>query len=391
MTRVASTIGFGFVLATTLLGTALAETQAEIAAKENEDGKTLMFAGKYGEASEKFQNAVARVPEPKYFFNLCTSRFQEGKFGEALTACNAADKNGDDKLKEKTAKLVTKIREEAQKQGIDLQATGGGASPGETPPMGDPNQPGGGPPPMGDPNNPGGQQPYPGQPAAAGVPPQGYAVGRPPDVGLFQPAAPENKYTWSVGLDLFGGGANVGRSNYFGNSTGGVRLKADYLLNPRKRIGAEGYFQFTTFGQGEDQAGSTYTLDVMDIGVAGYKHLCGPRSRLCLTPLGGIQLAFMSPGSDSAAFASDGSQLFNYASLGFRFDLGLDYAFGRNYEHVVGLHGGINLYTRAFSEPADMSAASVGLDQGGRAAYASIGYTYRFKTPFGSTPFVTLE
>ena len=83
---------FGAVLATALLGSvALAETQAEIAARENEEGKSLMFDGKYPDASAKFQNAVARVPEAKYFFNLCTSRFQEGRFGEALTACNSAD------------------------------------------------------------------------------------------------------------------------------------------------------------------------------------------------------------------------------------------------------------------------------------------------------------
>src|SRR5689334_7774412 len=112
----------GAVLVTALLGSvAFAETQEEIAARENEEGKSLMFDGKYPEASAKFQDAVARVPEAKYFFNLCTSRFQEGRFGEALTACNSADKNGDAKLKDKTAKMIAKIREEAQKQGIDLQ------------------------------------------------------------------------------------------------------------------------------------------------------------------------------------------------------------------------------------------------------------------------------
>src|SRR4051812_12003074 len=159
MFRIAYLSGLGFVLATTLLSTvAVAETQAEIAARENEEGKTLMFSGKYAEASAKFQSAVARVPEGKYFFNLCTSRFQEGKFGDALTACNSADKNGDDKLKDKAAKLVVKIREEAQKQGINLQATGGGAGPGEMPPTTESNPAGGGPP-VTDPNSGQGQYP----------------------------------------------------------------------------------------------------------------------------------------------------------------------------------------------------------------------------------------
>src|SRR5262245_36077375 len=76
-----------------LASSAYAEGQAEIAAKLNEEGKTLMFANKYGEASTKFKAAVARVPEPGYFVNLCTCLFQEGKFGEALTACNAVANN----------------------------------------------------------------------------------------------------------------------------------------------------------------------------------------------------------------------------------------------------------------------------------------------------------
>jgi hypothetical protein len=382
-----SRLTLGLALASSLLSSvALAETQAEIAARENEEGKTLVFSGKYAEASEKFQNAVARVPEPKYFVNLCASRFSEGKFGDALTACNAADKNGDDKIKEKTAKLTAKIREEAQKQGIDLQAAGGGGGPGDTPPIGsDPNDPNG--PPVTDPNDPGGPAgPGPG----VGQPPGGIAVGRPPDTGLFQATRPENKYTWSVGIDLYGGGGSVGRSDYFGNSTGGVRLKADYLLNPKARFGAEGYFQFTHFGEGEDQmATGAYTLDVMDLGVAAYKHFCGPHARLCFTPLAGLQLAMMSPANDTDGA---GSQIFNYASLGLRLDGGVDYALGSRYEHVVGVHAGINLYTRAFSEPMDgYSAEEWGLDEGGRAFYVSFGYTYRFQTPFGSTPFVTLE
>lgn len=387
-----SRLTIGLAVASTLVGSAaLAETQAEIAARENEEGKTLMFSGKYAEASAKFQDAVARVPEPKYFFNLCTSRFQEGKFGEALTACNAADKNADDKLKTKTAKLVEKIQEEAQKQGIDLQPAGGGGGPGETPPIGgDPNQP----PVGGDPNNPGNGQP--GGVAVGpgtGAPPQGYAVGRPPSVGLFQTVAPENKYTWSLGVDLYFGGGQIGQADYFGTAATGLRLKGDYMINAPARIGAQGYINFTHFGQGEEQAAmmsSAQTLDIVDIGIAGYKHLCGPRARGCLTPLVGASLAMMSPANENDGA---GTQLFNYGALGVRAELGYQYAMGRRYEHVIGVQLGAHLYTAAFSEPMDggATAAQWGLDKGGAAGYLSFGYTYRFQTPFGSAPFVTLE
>lgn len=95
--------------------------QAEIAAQVNEEGKQLMFGQRYAEASAKFREAVARVPEPTYFFNLCTSLFQEGKFSEALTSCNAVAKNQPTpELGAKTRKLADKIHAAARREGIDL-------------------------------------------------------------------------------------------------------------------------------------------------------------------------------------------------------------------------------------------------------------------------------
>ncbi|HZJ62937.1 MAG TPA: protein kinase, partial [Kofleriaceae bacterium] len=46
-------------------------SQAEIAARLNAEGKELLFADKPDAAIKKFQEAVARVPEAKYLFNLC--------------------------------------------------------------------------------------------------------------------------------------------------------------------------------------------------------------------------------------------------------------------------------------------------------------------------------
>jgi hypothetical protein len=372
-----------FVLAASLFAaTAYAESQAEIAARENEEGKQLMFENKYAEASAKFASAHARSAEPKYFFNHCTSLFWEGKYGEAVTACNAADKNADDALKKKIAALVEKIQGEAKKQNIDLQPAGGGGGPGDMPPNGGEQPPNGG-----DPNQ---LPPNGGQPPMNGAGPS-MAVGRPPSVGLFSSGRPENKYTWSIGLDIFGGGGRIGRQDMFGTSSGGARFKADYLLNPKQRLGVQGYFQLSSFGEGDDVSGfGPANLSIFDIGVAGFKHFCGPRSRLCITPLAGIQLAMLSPGDEQS---STGDTVFNYASLGFRFEAALQYMLGSRYEHVIGIQAGLNIYTKAFSEPMDggPTAAEWGLDKGGRAGYFGVGYTYRFNTPFGSTPFVTLE
>ena len=98
-------------------------TQAEIAWQLNEDGKKLAVATKYADASAKFRDAVARVPQPPYFYNLCFTLYSEGKFSEALTACSAA-KNLEPPaaLVEKVENLMAHIKFEAHQQGIDVKS-----------------------------------------------------------------------------------------------------------------------------------------------------------------------------------------------------------------------------------------------------------------------------
>lgn len=358
-----------------LSSSAFAQGQADLAAKLNDEGKELMYAGKFSEASAKLRDAVARVPEPGYFINLCTSLFQEGKFDEALTACNAVEKNNpSDKQRDKAQKLIGALKDEAAKQKLELHPTGGGGGNQNMPP--DPNQP----PP--DPNNP--NQP---------PPPPNYtpAVGRAPTMNLVRAQPPlMNKYTWTLGIDLFAGGGTIGQKDYYGNSETGFRIKGDYLLNPASGIGAQAYMGIGHFGQGDMQSADVYTLDVFDIGIAAYKHLCDGTSRMCITPLAGIQLALMSPAGEEDGY---GSQVFNYSALGARLEVALTYGLGMRGEHVLSVGLGVNAYSSVFSESMDAlyTAEDVGLDKGGAAGYLSIGYTYRFNTPLGSSPFVTLE
>jgi hypothetical protein len=381
----ASIIALGFATS------ALAQSQAEIAAKLNEEGKVLMYSDRFAEASAKFREAVARVPEAKYFYNLCASLFKEGKFGDALTACNAvANNNPAPDLKAKADKLTQGIKDEAAKQGIDVQATGGGGS--EVNCTTTPQDPScvQAPPPDVCATNP--QDPACQQPATPPTPPPSTAVGRPPTQDIFAATTPNNKYTWTLGFELFGGGGRVGQRDVYGSAGTGVRLKGDYLLNAASRLGMQGYFQFTHFGKGEMDIGEPLSLDIFDVGLALYKHLC-PTERLCVTPLAGIQLAMMSP---AGAGDGTGSRVFEYAAAGGRLEAGAAYAFGGRSEHVLGVGVGVNLYSAVFSGPSDTdfdmpSIEEVGLDKGGFAAYLGIGYTYRFNTPLGSSPFVTLE
>ncbi len=98
------------------------KTQAAIAWKSASDGIDFAKNGKWADASMKFRDAVARVPEPHYFFNLCVTLYQEGKFGEALTSCNAVSSNAPPSaLQTKADLMMTRIKLEAQRQGIDVR------------------------------------------------------------------------------------------------------------------------------------------------------------------------------------------------------------------------------------------------------------------------------
>ena len=283
-------------------------------------------------------------------------------------------------------------RRRAPRAGKPIKPTGGGGGPGD--PNDCANHPENQgcsavtPPPTGqcttnpaDPSctRPTGQQPPPPQPVRY----------RPPTQNITVATKPDNHYTWTLGLDLFAGGGKMGQTDFYGSNGNGFRIKSDYMLNQASRVGAQGYLGLTHFNAGAMDSPFVDTLDVFDLGVAAYKHLCPGGSRLCLTPLAGIQLALMSPAGE---MDSTGSQVFNYAAIGARLELGLEYAFGYRQEHVLTVTGGVTGYSAAFSDPSDgFTREEVGLDKGGAIGYLGIGYMYRFNTPLGSSPFVTLE
>jgi TolA-binding protein len=96
------------------------QTQADIAASLTNEGIELMKQGSFEAASNKFRDAVARIPEPRYFFNLCVSLYQQGRFVEALTACDAV-KDTTPKLEQKTITMMQRILDAAGRQGIEVK------------------------------------------------------------------------------------------------------------------------------------------------------------------------------------------------------------------------------------------------------------------------------
>jgi len=389
MTRLTWVANALLATAVSLTGTRLAyanESQADIASKLNDEGKEQMYSNNYAGATASFRQAVAHVPEPKYFFNLCTSLYQEGKFDEALTACNAvANNNPAAELTDKTNKLVGRIKDEAKAQGIELHPAGGGGLPDPNAPPPDPNAP---PPDPNAPPDPNVGRPLP--PPAVGRAPQGQAV--------FAAIRPDHHYTWALGIDVYGGGGQIGHApagftgDPYGHAMGGFRIKGDYMILPAIRTGVQAYLQVSQFTAGTDQmATGALNLDVLDVGLAAYRHIClRGFERLCLTPLVGVHLSLMDPNQDQGS----GNQTFDYAAIGLRGELAATFAFGRRYEHVLSVSGGINAYSPVFSSPNDglsPSAEQIGLDAFSVAGYVGVGYTYRFNTPFGSAAFVTLE
>jgi hypothetical protein len=395
MSRFPFALTFAVILAPVIApAIAHAQSQAELAEKLNEEGKELMYQNKYAEASYKFQQAVARVAEPKYFFNLCVSQTNEGRLQEAYANCISAKGNATSEIVGKADKMIAKIQDTAKQQNVELQEPGGAAGRDPTPtPSGNPPPVNNGNPPPGDLHNPppprvGTAEP---PPTAGGV---RYARYQPPPENLALGRGPDNNYTWTLGIDFLGGGGQIGQKDFYGTAAVGFRVKSDVLFDPIHRIGAEGYIQYNHLGQGSQQQQDGVlvdTLDVVDVGAALYKHFC-LGGRLCVTPLLGLHLSLMSPAGQQD---SEGSQLFNYAAVGGRGEIALSYAFGPRYEHVFSVAGGVNVYSKVLSGPSgaddQLTIAEAGLDRAGAIGYLAIGYTYRFNTPLGVAPFITLE
>ena len=250
-----------------------------------------MFQGNYKGASAKFRDAADRAPEAKYFFNLCTSLYEQGMFGEALTACNYADKlNPDDKLKGKLGKLEDKIKSDAAAQHIDLQPTGGGGGPTNV----DANA---------------ARHATTDNPTTAApphIPTTGnggtgelrisrrrtgddrrrrraaaYAVGRPSQdiMAVSRPSTITPGRSASTSSAAAAG--SVARTSTAARRR--FRVKGDYMLiPPATSSAARSTSSISTSAQGDircERGGAT--LDIIDVGVAAYKHLCFAASIGC--------------------------------------------------------------------------------------------------------------
>jgi hypothetical protein len=355
----------------------------------NKEGHDLLFTDPAA-AAGKFRQAIILSPEGRFYYNLCVALSTTGDLGNALMACDAVEGNGaTPELKAKTQQVIAKIKEQIKKGGQnpdEVEAIGKQPqnNPPNNNPPNDPNNPNNNPNnpnnnpnnnPPNDPNNPNNNPNNP--------PPNNPPIANDPNLDKFRGApaltvsAPKHEYTYTAGAALEFGGANVGDSGTYAKAMGGIRLFGDLLFAPDMKVGGEGYLDFMTIPKDDSSADS---LSMFDLGAGIYKHFCA--GHICVTPLAGLHVVGYAPGMSSAS--SD------YASVGVRGQVQLAYAFGTRFEHVLGATIGGDFDLKPIGNDS-AAAESFGLSRGGGLFMLSLGYTYRFNTPFGSSPFFQLE
>jgi hypothetical protein len=354
-------------LAVALLAPAQAAAQSPAAQAEriNDDGKKLFAAKNYEAAHAKFREAAALSPEGRFYFNMCYALNFLERYEEAIHACEQVEAAGaDPELTEKTRKALAALREKAASQRV-TPAAATGTDPGE------PEQPEG--------QDPGQRDP--------GGPPPPAPGGADPFIMATAPPPPPGSYKWSIGGSLGGlANLNVGRRGDFegqeiyGEGGADLRLFANILLSEAARFGVQGSLSFGAIAPVDRSGLDNNNLVLTDFGGALFFHL-PLGSRLLLTPLAGPLVSVQQPEQVSQGFIA----------LGARGELGLSLLFGQRLEHAFSITPAINVYFPASGDVDGEDPFVYGLDVTHSTFGIAFGYTYRFSTPFGAVPLITLE
>ena len=325
------------------------EARAQSAAQQqaerlNEEGKALFAEKRYEEAYGKFRDAAGLSAEGRFFFNQCYALNFLERYADAISACEQVrPAGGDASLQAKADRALVSLREKLAAQ------------------------------------NAGGAPPQPQPPAPSGPAPAG------PDPFLATQAAGEpGAYAWSLGvqLDMFanGGIGHVGDTHIYAPGGAMLRLFGNFIVSDAHRLGIQGYAGFGGLPPHKDDNPDGEGLAMVDLGAALFMHrrLGG---NLYMTPLGGLHVAVQQPQELSQG----------YVGLGARGELAFAWIFGQAGEHAFAVTPGINIYFPSKGEVDGVDAEVYGFDKTRTTVGVGIGYTYRFSTPFGSTPLITLE
>jgi hypothetical protein len=107
------------------------QAQVDVASRQNSKGIVAYRAGKFAEASDRFREAVERIPEPGYLINLCLSLFHEDKLEDALRSCEAVQLNesATPPQRAQVERVFAQIKTEAKRRGIQFRPIGGNPPP----------------------------------------------------------------------------------------------------------------------------------------------------------------------------------------------------------------------------------------------------------------------
>jgi hypothetical protein len=158
----------------------------------------------------------------------------------------------------------------------------------------------------------------------------------------------------------------------------GYRITGDYLLWPKAGLGLVGLLQATQISEGD----RSQALSVLDLGLGLYKDFC--RGHVCVKPaIGGGFALFQTTAMSQSSQDS-------LVGLAVRAEVTGAYAFGARFEHLITATVGAGGYTAPVGDYA-IDPAAYGLDDTGSAVYFGVGYTHRFNTPFGQSPFFVVQ
>jgi len=358
---------------------AFAQAPAKQADSLNEQGKALLNAKpmRAAEATAKFRAAIVLSPEGRFYLNLCMALYQEGKLGEALTACNAVASKGATETQAKQAGVIVDkfITPKMREAGIDPTTNTGTTDPdnGATDPDNGTTDPDNG---TTDPDN-GTTDPDNTKPNASNV-----VVAPPPSLFTQVVEAPSHEYALTLGAQLFGTTTNLGTEGEWATSAGGLRVYSDYMLSKPRLLGVQAYITLFPVAATENNFDHPdEVITVADIGAALYKEVC--KGRWCVKPLAGLQFAALLP--------SDGDAANVISTFGVRAELGLEYALGPKYENVLSLGLGVNAYAAASGSDGTFDASYWGLDKGSGGGYLALGFTRRFASAIGSAPLFRMQ
>lgn len=356
-------------LAAALLSSApaWAETPAQQAEKLNDEGKALFADKRYEDAHAKFREAATLSPEGRFYFNMCYALNFLERYDEAIQACEQVEAAGADAaLLDKTDKALASLSEKAA-----ARAPARGVTASQTTEPGD---------------DPAGPAPAAGDRPPPGEPPGGPLAPGPDPFVTGQAAPPSGSYKWSVGGSIGGlGNVNAGRaanevggSDVYAEGGGEVRFFANFVLSERTRIGLQAFLGFGAIGPVDNDVGDNLVLG--DIGGGLFVHL-PVGEHLVVTPMVGPLLSIQQPQELSQGFFAGGA----------RAEVALSYVFGRQAEHALSLIPALNLYGPASGEEDGLEPADFGLDKAHSTVGVAVAYAYRFSSPFGSVPLITLE